>query len=188
VPVRGPSDVVVMGLPYLCPYNVNSVMNPILAWVTTVGYGFNLYRGQPLVKKGGALIFTHPLYNRWNTDHHPSYVEFFERVLPETRDPATLESKYEAEFAHNEKYIRMYREGNAYHGVHPFYMWYWGIYGAAWCGKVIAVPGDRMVADRLGFATAPTIRDALEQAKDVVGPNPSVTCFHWPPIFLCDVE
>lgn len=188
VPVNGPSDVVVMGLPYLCPYNVNSVMNPLLAWVTTVGYGFNLYRGQPLVRKGGVLIFTHPLYHRWNREHHPSYPEFFERVLAATRDPATIEGKYEAEFAHNEKYIRMYREGHAYHGVHPFYMWYWGIYGAAWCGRVIAVPGDPFVAGRLGFATAPTVRAALEQARDVVGPSPSVTCYHWPPIFLCDVS
>ena len=188
VAVKGPSDIVVMGLPYLCPYNVNSIMNPILTWVTSVGYGFNLYRGQPLVRQGGVLIFTHPLYNRWNREHNPSYVEFYDRVLTDTRDPATMERKYEAEFAQNEKYIRMYREGYAYHGVHPFYMWYWGIYGAAWCGKVIVVPGDADVARRLGFATAPTIHAAIEQAKDVVGGSPTITCYHWPPIFLCDVE
>ena len=68
VPVKGQSDIVVMGLPYLCPYNVNSVMNPILVWVSSVGYGFNLYRGKPLVRQGGVLIFTHPLYNRWDRD------------------------------------------------------------------------------------------------------------------------
>ena len=188
VKVKGPSDVVVMGLPYLCPYNVNSVMNPILQWVTTVGYGFNLYRGQPLVRKGGVLVFTHPLYNRWNREHHPSYVEFFDRVLAQTRDPKVMEGKFEQEFAHDPKYLKMYREGHAYHGVHPFYMWYWGIYGAAWCGKVIAVGGDKFVADRLGFGTAASVREAIERAKDVVGPSPSVTYYHWPPIFLCDVE
>jgi hypothetical protein len=188
VRVKGPSDIVVMGLPYLCPYNVNAILNPILVWVTSVGYGFNLYRGQPLLRKGGVLIFTHPLYNRWTREHHPSYVDFFDRVLPQTRDAATMERSYEAEFAHNEQYIKGYREGNAYHGVHPFYMWYWGIYGAAWCGRVIVVPGDPFVADRLGFATARSIQEALEQAKDVVGPSPTVTCYHWPPIFLCDVE
>jgi hypothetical protein len=187
VPVNGPSDIVVMGIPYLCPYNVNSIMNPLLVWVNSVGYGFNLYRGQPLVRKGGVLIFTHPMYNRWNREHHPSYVEFFDRCLAETRDPATLEMKYEAEFAHNPKYIDMYRNGHAYHGVHPFYMWYWGIYGASWCGKVIAVGGDPFVAGRIGFGTAPTVRDAIEQAKDTVGPSPSVTYFHWPPVLVCDV-
>src|SRR5262249_53250280 len=141
-----------------------------------------------LVRKGGVLIFTHPLYNRWNRQHHPSYPEFFDRILSQTRDPATMESKYEAEFANNEHYRKLYREGHAYHGVHPFYMWYWGIYGAPGCGRVIAVPGAPFGAERLGFRTAPTIRDAIEQAKEVVGPSPSVTCFHWPPIFLCDVE
>jgi hypothetical protein len=67
-------------------------------------------------------------------------------------------------------------------------MWYWGIYGAAWCGKVIGVPGNPFVAGRLGFDHAPTIRDAIEQAKSVVGPNPSITCYHWPPLMVCDVE
>ena len=70
--VDGQTDVLTMGLPYICPYNVNSVMNPILQWVSTVGYGFNLYRGRPLVRKGGVLIFTHPLYNRWNRDLEPT--------------------------------------------------------------------------------------------------------------------
>ena len=188
MPVKGPSDVVIMGVPYLGAYKVNSVMNPLLARVTSVGYGFNCYRGQPLVRKGGVLIVTHPLANRWNREHHPSYVEFFDRVLRETHDPETMERKFEAEFAHNERYIRMYREGHAYHGVHPFYVWYWSIYGAAWCGKIIAVPGHKAVAARLGFDTATTVRAALEQARDEVGTNPSITCFHWPPLFLCDVK
>ena len=46
---------------------------------------------------------------------------------------------------------------------------------------------EGFVAGRLGFATAPTVREALEQARDVVGSSSSVTCYHWPPIFLCDV-
>ena len=37
---------------------------------------------------------------------------------------------FEREFARNPTYIHMYRYGNAYHGVHPFYMWYWGEPGA----------------------------------------------------------
>jgi hypothetical protein len=47
--------------------------------------------------------------------------------------------------------------------------------------------GDCRGRDRLGFRTAPTVREAIEQAKDVAGPSPSITCYHWPPIFLCDV-
>src|SRR5207248_1513255 len=54
VEVSGQTDILTMGLPYICPYNVNSVMNPILVMCTGLGYFFNLYRGQPLVRAGGG--------------------------------------------------------------------------------------------------------------------------------------
>ena len=49
-----------------------------------------------------------------------------------------LEHKYEREFAKNPSYVHLYRKGNAYHGAHPFYMWYWGENGRQHVGKVIA--------------------------------------------------
>jgi hypothetical protein len=50
------------------------------------------------------------------------------------------------------------------------------------------VRGGKAIAARLGFGTAPTIRAALDQAKDVIWPNPNVIYSHWPPLFLCDVQ
>ena len=44
VEVRGQSDVLVLGLPYISPYNVNSIMNPILVHCLGLGYLFNMYR------------------------------------------------------------------------------------------------------------------------------------------------
>ena len=44
VPVEGQTDILTMGIPYICPYNVNSIMNPILVMCTGLGYFFNLYR------------------------------------------------------------------------------------------------------------------------------------------------
>ena len=85
VEVHGQTDVLVLGLPYLCPYNVNSVMNPILAMCLGLGYFFNMYRGQPLVRRGGALILYHPVPWEFTQLHHPSYVDFFEEVLAESR-------------------------------------------------------------------------------------------------------
>lgn len=186
VPVKGQSDIVIAGTPYLCPYNVNSFLNPILVWVLMLGYGFNMYLGAPLVRRGGVLIYTHPLSPRFHREHHPSYIDFYEKVLTETRDPAAIERR-EEEFAFHEGYRQQFREGYAYHGVHPFYMWYWGLYGATWAGKVIFVPGHPQVAERLGVDTAPTVAEAIEKAKEVVGPSPSITYYHWPPIFLCQV-
>ena len=60
VPVEGQTDILTMGLPYICPYNVNSVMNPILVMCLGLGYFFNLYRGRPLVREGGVVIMGHP--------------------------------------------------------------------------------------------------------------------------------
>ena len=42
VEVEGQSDILTMGLPYICPYNVNSVMNPILVACLGLGYFFNM--------------------------------------------------------------------------------------------------------------------------------------------------
>ena len=54
VEVEGQTDILTMGLPYICPYNVNSIMNPILVACLGLGYFFNMYRGKPLVREGGV--------------------------------------------------------------------------------------------------------------------------------------
>ena len=36
--VEGQTDILTMGIPYICPYNVNSIMNPILVMCTALGY------------------------------------------------------------------------------------------------------------------------------------------------------
>ena len=188
-PLQGQSDVVVYGIPFVSPYNVNSILNPLLVQVMALGYFHNMYRGMPVVKKNGVLIITHPLYNEFDPLHHPSYIEFFHRLLPETRDSFELERKYEAEFAHDPDYIRMYRTGNAYHGVHPFYMWYWGENGRAHVGKVIVVGAEsKQAAQTLGWETAASMDEALEMAQSHVGHKPSVTLMHFAPILMADVQ
>jgi len=99
VPVDGQADVLTMGLPYICPYNVNSIMNPILVMCLGLGYFFNLYRNKPLVREGGVLIMSHPTPWEFHPVHHPSYIDFFEQVLAETTDPAEIEAKFEEDFA-----------------------------------------------------------------------------------------
>ena len=37
VPIEGQTDILTMGLPYICPYNVNSIMNPILVMCLGLG-------------------------------------------------------------------------------------------------------------------------------------------------------
>ena len=111
------------------PYNVNSMLNPILVHCLGLGYLFNMYRNKPIVREGGVVILFHPVPWEFNQIHHPSYIDFFEEVLAETTDPSTIEAKFEERYAHDPWYIHLYRTSHAYHGVHPFYMWYWGAHG-----------------------------------------------------------
>jgi lactate racemase len=187
VAVDGQTDILTMGLPYICPYNVNSVMNPILVMCLGLGYFFNMYRGQPLVREGGVLIMSHPTPWEFNPVHHPSYIDFFEQVLADTTDPAEIEARYEKQYAEDEWYRHLYRTSYAYHGVHPFYMWYWGCHGMGHVGKVIIVGGEPRAVRRLGFTPASTLDDALEMAADVVGRDASITHLHNPPIVMADV-
>ncbi|HKH88126.1 MAG TPA: lactate racemase domain-containing protein [Acidimicrobiales bacterium] len=188
VPVEGQTDILTMGLPFICPYNVNSIMNPILVACLGLGYFFNLYRNKPLVREGGVLIMSHPTPWAFNPVHHPSYIDFFEQVLSETTDLLEIESKYETAFATDPWYVHLYRTSYAYHGVHPFYMWYWCAHALEHLGKVIVVGGDRAAVRRLGFSPASTLADALEMASDVVGRDPTITHLHVPPLLIADVQ
>jgi hypothetical protein len=188
VEVDGQADVMVVGLPYICPYNVNSIMNPILVQCLGLGYFFNLYRGKPLVRPGGAMILFHPTPWEFHQVHHPSYIDFFDEVLAETTDPAAIEAKYEQQYATDPWYTHLYRNSHAYHGVHPFYMWYWGAHAMDHLGDVIFVGGDRKAVARMGFRSATSFADALEMAGDTVGRSPRITYLHTPPITMADVR
>jgi hypothetical protein len=188
VEIDGQADILTMGLPYICPYNVNSIMNPILVACLGLGYFFNMYRGRPLVRQGGVVIMRHPTPWDFHPGHHPSYIDFFEQVLSQTTDPVEMSVNYEEAFATDPWYIHLYRTGHAYHGVHPFYMWYWCAHALEHLGRVIIVGGDPKAVRRLGFTPATTMDDALELARDVVGPSPSLTHLHSPPLLMADVR
>jgi lactate racemase len=188
VEVNGQSDIMVVGLPYICPYNVNSIMNPILVHCLGLGYFFNLYVNRPLVRPGGAMILFHPTPWEFHSVHHPSYIDFFEEVLSETTDPAAIEAKFEEQYATDPWYVHLYRNSHAYHGVHPFYMWYWGAHAMDYLGDVIFVGADRRAVSRMGFRTASTFADALEMAGETVGGSPTITYLHTPPLALAEVR
>src|SRR6201995_2207508 len=130
---------------------------------------------------------SHPTPWAFHPVHHPSYIDFFEQVLTETKDPLEMEKRFEKSFAEDEWYRHLYRTGYAYHGVHPFYMWYWGAHALEHLGAVIVVGGDPRAVRRLGFKSASTLRDALEMAGDFVGRDPSNTHMHGPPLLRAAV-
>lgn len=188
IPVEGQSDVVISGIPYISPYNVHAFLNPLLVTVMAEGYLFNLYRGAPLVKKGGTLIILHPCTDKFDHQQHPAYIDFVHRLLPETRDAMELHKKYEREYASNPALIEMYRRGQAYHPAHPFFMWYWGEAGRQHVGRVIVVGADNEYIPKiLGYDTAPTVAEALYMARGGENKAQSITCVQAPPILMADV-
>ena len=126
VQVEGQSDILMLGVPYIGPYNVDSTMNPILVHNMVLGYLFNLYKGKPLVRRGGVVIATHPVPYEFDEVHHPSYKPFFDEVLAETTDPHEAEQRFEQKYIHDPWYKTLYRNSHAYHGWHPFTTWQWG--------------------------------------------------------------
>lgn len=185
--IEGQSDIYVVPIPYMMPYSIHSIMNPILIYSMGLGYMFNFYKNQPVVRKGGTIIFLHPMENRFDEVHHPSYVGLWEKMV-ECNDPVFLDKRYADEFAKNEKYIRLYRFHNAYHGFHPISMTNWGAHGRDWVGEVIAVnPVSMEVPRRLGWETARTLMDAIDKARDRLGRNASVSICHSPPIAMWEV-
>jgi lactate racemase len=189
IPVKGQADIGIFGVPYVCPYNVHSYLNPLLVQVQATGYLHNLYRNNPLIKKGGTVIITHPMEDKFDPVHHAPYIEFVHRLLPETRDAKTLHKKYEEKFATDPTYVELYRKGYAYHGAHPFFMWYWGENGRQHLGRVIVAGAkDEYMCELFGYESAANLQEAIAMAKDTAPQNPQITMVHVPPILMVDVE
>jgi hypothetical protein len=189
VPVSEQADVLVAGIPYISPYNVNAFLNPLLVSVLAQGYLFNFYRNAPLVKKGGTMIIFHPCTDKFDHVQHTAYIDFVHRLLPETRDAMELHRRYERKYASDPALIEMYRRGNAYHPAHPFFMWYWGEAGRQHLGRVIVVGADNEYIPKiLGYETASNIDEALYMARGGIDRPLSITCLHAPPIVLADVS
>ena len=188
VHVEGQADVLLLGVPYIGPYNVNSIMNPILVHNMVLGYLFNLYRGKPLVREGGVIIATHPVTNEFDDVAHPSYRPFFEEVLSETTDPHEAERRFEKKFIYDPWYKTLYRNSHAYHGWHPFTTWQWGAHALDHLGGVIFVGGDPHTTSRMGYKRADTVAEALQAAEPIVGTSPSITYMHIPPLFMVEVS
>lgn len=188
IDVQGQSDILVVPVPYVMPYSVHSVMNPILVYAMGLGYMFNFYKDKPLVKEGGTIILMHPLEEKFNAVHHPSYIDLWEK-LKITNNNHEVDRRWADELAMNPKYIDLYRFHNAYHGFHPVSMWNWGAHGRTHCGQVIIVnPRSHNAAARLDWEVAPNLTEAIEMAKTKQGANASISLTHSPPIAMWEVK
>jgi len=173
------ADIIVYGVPDWSPYATFATMNPILTLVSTaLGYlgGYIDALGKP----GCSVIIATPCPEQWDMEHHPSYKEVWERVLPATKDPYEITARFGEEFATHAGYIEQYSHGFAFHPVH-------GILATQplkrlrHAGRVyVAGADDPAVPGHLGFIPAATVEDAIREAESVHGPDATIACVRNP--------
>jgi len=188
VPVDKQYDVVIFGVPNSTPYNVDSVMNPLLLHTLISGYLYNMYNGLSPLKKGGILIISNPAYDIFDSKQHPSYFDFFNDVLTKKPDIFNLKN-LEKTYLQNEKYMEKYRTNFAYHGTHALMAYYWGVLGLLNVGKVIVAGAkSKNTLKTLGYDYAKNLNDAIETSRKDLGENCSIAYLCIPPIFLAEVK
>jgi lactate racemase len=174
------TDVVLYGVPDWSPYAAFSFTNPILTLIST-GLGYLGGMIEAVGKPGCTVILATPCPDRWDDEHHPSYREVWERVLPETRDPYEARERFEPELAARQDYLERYRTGFGFHPTHPIMALY-PLKRLRHAGRVIVAGAEEpAVVRHAGFEPADSVEDALAMAAEEHGPDPSVAVVRYPP-------
>lgn len=183
------TDIAIYGIPNQSYYANLSKINPILVRNQALSYAFGLYHNKPLIREGGIAIFVNPCLAEFHEMNHPSYVEFFNRVLPNTQDPYDIWDFYAEDFAHRPEYVHKYRYAYGFHGVHPLILWGQGAFPLRYLSRVfLAGAKDFEAARRVGFEPFATIEEAITEAESSLGKDCSITYHPAPPAFITSVE
>ena len=170
-----PADVVIYGLPAWSPYATFARMNPILTLVSS-GLGYLGGYIQALGKPGCSVIMATPCPEDWDLEHHPSYPEVWNRVLPETLDPYEITARFMDEFAGRADYIERYRNGYAFHPVHGILATH-PLKRLRHAARVfVAGAQDPAVPRHLGFIPTASVEEALAEAELIHGRDCSIVC------------
>ena len=170
-----PADVVVYGLPAWSPYAVFGTMNPILTLISS-GLGYLGGYIEALGKPGCTVVLATPCPETWDMEHHPSYRDAWDRVLPQTRDPYEIMHRFGDEFATNAGYIERYRNGVAFHPVHAVLATH-PLRRLKHAARVIVAGAeDAQVPGHVGFDCAASVEDAILDAQREHGADCSIVC------------
>jgi hypothetical protein len=174
-----PADIVVYGVPEWSPYATYAKMNPILTLVSSaLGYlgGYIEALGKP----GCSVILATPCPEQWDMEHHPSYKEVWERVIPATRDPYEITHRFGEEFATHGGYIERYRHGYAFHPVHGILATH-PLKRLKHAARIyVAGAEDPDIPRHLGFIPTRTVEEAIAEAERIHGPDATIACVRTP--------
>lgn len=180
--VDEPVDVVLYGVPDWSPYAAFSHNNPLLDLIST-GLGYLGGMIEALGKPGCTVILATPCPDRWDEQRHASYPEVWSTVLPETRDPDQARVQFEPRFAARADYIERYREGYAFHPVHAVMALY-PLKRLRHAGNVVVAGAeDPAIPRHCGFDYAPSVEDAIDQARELHGADARIALVDYPMAF-----
>ncbi|MEO6198135.1 MAG: lactate racemase domain-containing protein [Dehalococcoidia bacterium] len=173
------ADIVIYGIPNWSPYATFARMNPILTLISSaLGYlgGYIEAVGKP----GCSVIIATPCPDDWDMEHHPSYKEVWERVLPAEKDPYRITERFGDEFATHPGYIEQYRFGYAFHPVHGILATH-PLKRLKHAGRVfVAGAQDPDVPRHIGFIPTSTVEDAIKEAEKIHGTDCAIACVRNP--------
>jgi len=168
-----PCDILVYGVPDTSPYAIWASVNPILTLISMgLGYlgGMIDAAGAP----GCTVVMAAAVRDAWDRVHHPSYLDVWERVLTQTRDPYEITARFEDEFARHPAHIDAYRHRFAFHPIHGILATH-PLKRLRRVGRVIvAAPRDAHVPRHLGFDVAASVEEAVALARASHGPGATI--------------
>ena len=137
-----------------------------------LGYFHNCYRGKPVLRKGGVLILTAtPATTPSITSSTPATSSSSTACCPRPGTRWCCGTSTRRSSPATPATSRCTGAGNAYHGAHPFFMWYWGENGRQHVGKVIVAGAENAhVPARLGWERAESLTEAIAMARSFTGP------------------
>lgn len=176
---REKADIVIYGIPAWSPYATFATMNPILTLISS-GLGYLGGYIEALGKPGCSVVIATPCPEQWDMEHHPSYKEVWQRVLPELRDPYEITTRFGDEFATRADYIDMYRNGVAFHPIHGILATH-PLKRLKHAARIyVAAPNDPMVPKHIGYIPANSVEDAISEALKHHGPDATIACIRNP--------
>jgi hypothetical protein len=177
--VREKVDCVVYGVPDFSPYAAYSHLNPLLTLISS-GLGYMGGVIEAFGKAGCTVILATPCKDEWHRQHHVSYPEIWERVLPETKDPYEIRHRFEHEFATREDYIDAYRFRNGFHGVHGI-MATFPLKRLKHASRVlVAGAEDPDIPRHVGFDPFDSVEDAVAEVQNVHGKDATFAAVSYP--------
>jgi hypothetical protein len=168
-----PVDILVYGVPDSSPYAIWASLNPILTLIS-MGLGYLGGMIDAAGRPGCTVVMAAAVREAWDRVHHPSYVDVWQRVLPQTRDPYEINARFEHEFARHPAHIDAYRHRFAFHPIHGILATH-PLKRLRKVGRVIVAGArDPHVPRHLGWEVAASVEEAVSRAQVIHGPGATV--------------